>query len=103
MRALIVVVLGLAVAAPCGGAREAKELQGVVVGVESQGLTRVTGFTLKDEGAVYDIAIDPGTDYGFPLDHLNEHKVTAAPVLVVVEERAGRLVALEIKDVSAGP
>lgn len=97
MKLLIALLLAAALAGACGaGAR--RELTGVVVSVRSQGLTEVTGFTLKDGDRLYDIAVDPDISYSFPLDHLNAHKASAEPVAVVVEERDGRLVALEITD-----
>jgi hypothetical protein len=61
-------------------------------------LGRIERFTVRSEGETFEFDIDETIDYGFPLDHLNEHRVTGEPVIVVYEERQGRLVALEIED-----
>ncbi|MDQ3531157.1 MAG: hypothetical protein M3456_02045 [Actinomycetota bacterium] len=71
---------------------------GVVVDVSSQGLGKVTGFVLKDGERSYTITIDRAVDYRFPLDHLNEHRATAAPVQVELEQRGEALIALSIED-----
>lgn len=71
---------------------------GVVTHVESEGIGNVTGFTLMTSGRSYEFNIDPDLDYGFDLDHLNEHRVSAEPVVVEHEERDGSLVALSIED-----
>jgi hypothetical protein len=42
--------------------------------------------------------IAPDVDYGFALGHLHEHESTGDPVRCVLEEREGRLYALEILD-----
>lgn len=97
VKPLIVLVLAAVLAGACGGDGR-QEITGVVVRVDSQGLTEVTGFTLKAGDRLYDIAVDPGITYSFPLDHLNAHKASAQPVTVVVERRAGRLHALQITD-----
>jgi hypothetical protein len=74
------------------------EVTGVIVAVEGEGLGRIEGFTVRSEGETFEFDIDETIDYGFPLDHLNEHRVTGEPVMVVYEEQEGRLVALEIED-----
>ena len=72
---------------------------GVVVDVSSQGLGKVTGFVLKDGDRSYKITIDPEVDYSFPLDHLNEHRATGAPVQVKLDQQRGdAMVALSIED-----
>lgn len=73
---------------------------GIITEVESEGLNEVTSFELKtqDDDTVT-ILIDPSVDYEFPLGHLEEHRVTAAPVDVAVEERDGDLYAQSIVDV----
>ena len=80
---------------PCGGRGR---LTGIVLDVESRSLTDVRAFTMRSQGEECEILIDPDRKYGFPLPHLNDHKVAADPVLVEVEERDGELVALSIDD-----
>ena len=70
-----------------------------MVDVSSQGLGKVTGFVLKDGDRSYKITIDPEVDYSFPLDHLNEHRATGAPVQVKLDQQRGdAMVALSIED-----
>jgi hypothetical protein len=60
------------------------EMTGVVVGVDSQGLSDVRGFTLRRPGGeLVDFslrALQSGTD--FAPSHLAEHQATAEPVRV---------------------
>jgi hypothetical protein len=76
---------------------------GIVTEVESEGLNEVTSFGLKTEDdETLTILIDESVNYGFPLGHLEEHRVTAGPVEVAVEERDGELYAQSIVDVEGG-
>ncbi len=98
---LVLCVLASVVGAGCTGTPASTTpalVTGVVVEVESSGLGKVTGFVIKDGGRTYDIAIDRGVEYSFPLDHLNGHRVSGAPVQVRLERRGRRLVALAIDD-----
>ena len=73
---------------------------GIVTDIESEGLNKVTSFTLKTEDdETITILIDESITYGFALGHLEEHRVGAAPVEVVVEESDGDLYAQSIADV----
>lgn len=62
-------------------------------------LDNVTGFELVDEsGARFQFTVDPDAEFdGLPLSHLNEHRLSADPVVVTYEVR-GDLVALSIRD-----
>lgn len=75
------------------------EVTGVLLDVESEGIGEVTSFELKDGDETYEIFIAEDVDYGFDLGHLNEHLTTGDPVRVPLEERDGKLYALEIEDV----
>jgi len=100
-RLLVLCVLASVVGAGCTGTpipTTPTHVTGVVVDVDSSGLGRVTGFAIKDAGRTYDVTIDRGIDYDFPLDHLNEHRATGAPVRVRLERRGRALVALAIED-----
>jgi hypothetical protein len=72
---------------------------GIVTSVESAGLNEVSSFELKSDDETVNILIDDSVNYGFPLGHLEEHRVSAAPVEVAVEERDGELYAQSIVDV----
>lgn len=102
MRTSLILVVVLALVAPgCGGGNGADaptEVTGVVVEIEAQGLGDVRAFTVKDGDDLYEISVDPDIDYGFNLGHLNEHRATAEPVRVELEERGDELVALSIED-----
>jgi hypothetical protein len=74
------------------------QVRGPVISVDSQGLGKVRSFDVKNGDRIYEIRIDPSVDYGFPLDHLNEHRISGDPVIVRLEERGGELYALYIED-----
>ena len=100
-----IAVVALGALGACGGddpqeAGAPSSVTGIVTAVESEGLNEVTSFTLKDGDDVYAILIDEEIDYGFPLGHLEEHRVGAAPVEVEIEDRDGDLYALSIEDVA---
>ena len=75
-------------------------MTGVLVKIDSQGLTKVRGFTLRtDAGA--EIAFTIGTlENGaeFPPGHLAEHMATSSPVRVFFRDEAGTLVVYRIED-----
>lgn len=89
-------------AASCGGAKSSedssREFTGVVVKVDSKGLSEVTSFELRSEGTTHEIFIDPEAVYGFNPDHLNAHLAGGEPVRVEVREEEGKLVATAIDD-----
>ncbi len=76
-------LLGGTSAAPAPPA-DATSVVGVIVGVDSQGLDKVSGFTLKttDQGSLVFVmgVLENGAQ--FPPGHLVEHQSTAAPVRV---------------------
>ncbi len=88
----------LLVAVSCGGEDVPSRVTGVIVDVESEG-EAVTGFTLESDDESFEISISEDVDYGFDLNHLNEHMETEEPVDVMLEERDDELVALSIEDV----
>jgi hypothetical protein len=72
---------------------------GVIVDIDTEGLGELRAFKLKDGDQTYEIRIDPKIEYGFNLDHLHEHRATAEPVAVTIDERDGILYATSIDDV----
>lgn len=74
------------------------QLEGPIIEVESEGLGQVRAFTLKSGDQTYEIFIADDVDYSFPLDHLNEHRISGEPVVVELEERGEKLYALSIED-----
>ncbi len=78
----------------------ASPVVGIVTKVDSAGLDKVSGFTLRtDAGQALAIAIgvlENGAQ--FPPGHLAEHLATAAPVRVWFRDESGKLVAYRIED-----
>lgn len=96
------ILVAALVAASCNAPEDREgepfAVTGVVVEVETKGLGEVRGFVVKDGADSYAVTIDPSAQYGFPLDHLSEHRATGAPVRVEIERRREELVALSIRD-----
>ena len=114
-RNLFALVLVLVVAASAGaaillnrsttpGSATAPSVVGVIVGVESEGLDRVRGFTLRTAGGVAESfaigALENGT--AFPPGHLVEHQATAQPVRVWYQVQGSTMVAIRLED-APGP
>ena len=94
---LLTCIVGMACSGP--PAPTAPEVvTGVVVDVTSRGLGEVTGFVLKDGEETYGVEIDRNIEYGFPLDHLNEHRATGDPIRVELERQGRRWIALSLQD-----
>lgn len=83
-------------AAPSG----ATPVVGVIVGVQAQGLDRVTGFTLRttDRGSLQFAIGDLENGAEFPPGHLVEHQATAQPVRVWYRTEGGVMVAIRLED-----
>ena len=103
----VVIVVTAAAALLLGGGTtdpgppaDATSVVGVIVGVDSQGLDKVNGFTLRttDQGSlVFKIgALENGTQ--FPPGHLVEHQATAQPVRVWYRTQDGAKVAVRLED-----
>jgi hypothetical protein len=82
--------------APAG----ATSLDGVIIGVQAEGLDRVAGFTLRTaDGASVAFVIgvlDNGAE--FPPGHLVEHQATAQPVRVWYRVEGADKVAVRLED-----
>ena len=79
-------------------------VQGVVIGVESAGLTKVRGFTLRaDDGRTlrFDLA-DLENAVEFPPGHLVEHQGLGSKVRVWYRDANGTLQAIRLEDAPAG-
>lgn len=105
---LILLAIACLSLAACGG-NDAPEgeaegaapnpVTGVITDVRSEGIGQVRSFVLTSRGQRYEIHIADDVEYGFDLEHLNEHRISADPVVVEHEERDGRRYALSIEDV----
>jgi len=100
---VVIAVVGVAVLA-AGAATDpaprSEQVVGVVVDVQSEGLDRVSTFTVRPlDGRLVELSIgilENGTE--FPPGHLAEHQVTSKPVRVWYREEGGLLVAFRIED-----
>jgi len=83
-----------------GAPKDAVTAVGVIVGVKSEGLDRVSGFTLRttDQGSLEFVigALENGTE--FPPGHLVEHQATAQPVRVWYRNQNGARLAIRLED-----
>jgi hypothetical protein len=77
-------------------------IEGVVVSIDSAGLTDVTGFSLRTpDGRTYMFKmgqLENGTE--FPPGHLAEHRANAEPIRVTFRVEGGTLVAVRLEDAS---
>lgn len=96
MRSAVILLL---LAAACASEPEVPaEVTGLITAVERNDRGTITAFTVDAEGEAYDIRIDPGRDYGFDLEHLEEHRAQELPVRVTIEQRGDDAFAVEILD-----
>ena len=76
------------------------DVTGVIVAVDSAGLSDVRGFTLRTDGSeLLEFSLERlenGAE--FPPGHFAEHQATAEPVLVRYNSSAGVLYALRVED-----
>lgn len=82
--------------APAG----ATAVDGVIVGVQAEGLDRVMGFTLRTPGggSLAFVIGDLENGAEFPPGHLVEHQATAVPVRVWYRTEGGEKVAVRLED-----
>jgi hypothetical protein len=82
------------------GSADAPSVVGVIVGVDSEGLDKVRGFSLRSaEGTTTVFTI--GTlenGVAFPPGHLVEHQATAQPVRVWYRTDGETMVAIRLED-----
>lgn len=97
MRSIAVSLL-LAGAVACGTAEAPAEVTGPITAIGRNDAGTIASFTVEEVGTPYRIRIDPTRDYGFDLEHLEEHRVQRLPVRVTLDDRDGTLVAVEIVD-----
>jgi hypothetical protein len=83
-----------------GGSADAPSVIGVIVGVESEGLDRVRGFSLRTTDAtivVFAIGVLENAA-AFPPGHLVEHQATAQPIRVWYRTVGDTKVAIRLED-----
>jgi len=76
---------------------------GVIVAVDSAGLSDVRGFTLRtNDGALMDFRLERLENAtAFPPGHFAEHQATAEPVVVRYEGEGDALYAIRVEDAPA--
>lgn len=95
----VVLVLAALLPAACASEPEVPStVTGLITSIERSDAGGITGFTVEARGGPQDVRIDPGRDYGFDLEHLEEHRAQALPVRVTLKERDGQAYAVEILD-----
>jgi hypothetical protein len=84
------------------GSANASSVNGVVVGVDSEGLDRVRGFTVRtQDGTTVEFTVgDLENGAAFPPGHLVEHQATAQAVRVWFVMEGEAKVAIRIEDAS---
>jgi len=97
--AVIAVALAVVAANLIGGPGRRVET-GIVVGVQSTGLTSVQGFSIRTgDGRTVDFRIgNLENGASFPPGHLAEHRVTLVPVRVTYVDEDGGHVAVRLED-----
>ncbi|NJD28448.1 MAG: hypothetical protein FIA92_09135 [Chloroflexi bacterium] len=108
-RSRVLVLLVAIVVAACGPGPSAQPgetpdvsspVAGVIVAVDSAGLSDVRSFTLRtDSGFAFEFQVGPlenATE--FPLGHLGEHLASSEPVRVWFREEGGARVVYRIED-----
>lgn len=78
-------------------AKVPEEARGLITNIEREA-GEIRAFTVKtDDGETYRIELDD-RDYGFDLNHLQEHLDQRLPVTVALEDVDGRAVARSVED-----
>jgi hypothetical protein len=99
----------VASASPGGGSESspaavASPVEGVIVKIDSQGLTKIAGFRLRSPGGTetdFTIGVlENGVE--FPPGHLAEHMATSSPIRVFFRDEGGSLVVYRIEDAEQG-
>jgi hypothetical protein len=98
MRFMVLLVMPLLLAACASEPEVPSSVTGLVTSVERSDRGGIIGFTVEADGERYEIRIDPGRDYGFDLEHIEEHRAQEQPVRVTVEQRGDDAFAIEILD-----
>lgn len=99
-RAPIVIAAAAMVVVGCDPGVE--RVSGLVTRIDTLGVGRVQGFTLRTtDGTTLDFVFDGGTDLsagGWPPDHLQEHLALAEGVAVEYRTDRGRRIAIRLGD-----
>ena len=76
----------------------ANQVQGVVLEIDGD-LTTVDSFVLRTvDGETLTIVPAADGDFSFPLPHLNDHRASLAPIIVVLDRSVDPPLAISIRD-----
>jgi hypothetical protein len=104
VRALLVILLAACVS--CASAEPAadpstgsppSQVTGLITETSYEG-EQMTSFVVESREGPVEILIDPERDYGFNLQHLEQHRSQELPVQVPVESKDGGLYAVDVLD-----
>jgi hypothetical protein len=88
----------VACGSPAQPAPPPDEVTGLITTISRGEEGAIESFTVRESDRTFEIRIDAGRDYGFDLEHLEQHRASKWPVRVLLEERNGALYAVEILD-----
>ncbi len=74
------------------------QVTGVITQIARGADGQIQQFAVRQGAELLEIRIDPRRNYGFDLEHLEQHRASDWPVTVRLDERDGALYAVEILD-----
>ena len=98
--ALATVAVLLLIALACGGGGGGKTVTGIVLEAVDRNLAEIELLQVRDRaGRVWDFTTEGNV--GISAAHLRQHQVLGDGVVVMYEEKDGRLIATDIRDLPA--
>ncbi len=86
--------------AACGSPvdRAPDQVTGLITQISRGAGGDIRQFAMRQGAEAFEIRIDPRRNYGFDLEHLEQHRASDWPVTVRLDQRDGALYAVEILD-----
>ena len=96
-RLLLSMLIPALLVSACAGST--RTVHGVVIEIDGE-LDDIRGFELvRLDGERITLRVAPDSDFhDLPLSHLNEHRISGAPVIVEYEKRGDELIVLALRD-----
>ncbi len=96
---MLAFVVPLLFGAACGSSsRLPDQVTGLITDITRGTDGGIQQFAVRQGAESFEIRIDPRRNYGFDLEHLEQHRASDWPVTVRLEQRDGALYAVEIVD-----